>query len=157
MKILTTFFALLVSTSAFAAQTKNPVLEYTRTQGSVSPKYRVSTQCTIQNGEVKKSERGGVVGATDVTRRVYWTKQVNSQADLLDLIDAASSGQIVQARCMPAPGSPVENFDAVYQKKKGKRFSTKTVLLRRGSCGKHNTSSEAQTLIEFIEFNCIQQ
>ncbi len=133
-----------------SAEPKVDYLVLDTQNGSVSPAFRIHSECVISNdGKVYLKQTGGVVGILKSTRKIKW-KDIRNEDVLQSLIIAAKSGQMIYRKGLVPVGGPTTTYSTVIKNKVQKPIQT----LVSGKLMSVNRSEAAARLIKFMDLNC---
>jgi|GEM_PF-5927050 len=150
MKFIGLIVLVFSSASALAVDAS---LVYTSTNGTVSPRYRSRSTCTIIGSRVSRITLGGFGNATPRETRTGWTAGVRNSQAIVTLLQQASRGRVSSA---PGPiGGGTQTYEGILSAPDARYAPVR--LLSIGGVRMRNSSRAAQVLVDFINYNCNQQ
>ena len=144
-------FFFLVSMTVFASELPNELTRYTSNNGSRA--VRKVFLCRVFANRVTKQTTEGSVTGSPVISDVAWTSEVANADVLARLVDRAAEGLVTYGP--RRIGAGVQLYEGVQTVGSG---APKAIVLRAtGGMTAKNSSSSAATLVDFTQFNCLQQ
>jgi hypothetical protein len=135
---------ILASMSAVASEAVEPLLTWTRISGD-NPRTRRTFECKISENEVLRASYTRDERPRPTRTQVAYTDEVRSAAQIRSLLAKAKRGKLLER---PAP----IGFGTFKMEGKGG-----VVLKKRAGKLTENQSAAAETLIQFIVYNCNEQ